>query len=243
MGIKLNSSWLASVTGIAKDLVSLLRDGAIFLLAVLLVVFPAKINSILSSAGFQEGSVAGFKWEHFKESNNQTLGETKVTIATLQEKYNEVYKALIDAKGKLNDAKLLKLIAKFEEDNDSLKINTKNVQAKVTETINANIALVEKGQTSKVKRYYIIAMTSADSEDVDAEIKRVKRKVGDSFDKDFPNIKVYAPQGNPLYTLLISGKSLPYEEASNLKERAIKANFSKDTWLWQSNVEYFDDLK
>ena len=47
---------------IGKDLFSLLRDGSLFLLALLLLFFPARLNSVLVSAGFEEGSIVGFKW-------------------------------------------------------------------------------------------------------------------------------------------------------------------------------------
>ena len=35
-----HETWVTKVISVGKDLVSLLRDGALFLLAVLLIVFP-----------------------------------------------------------------------------------------------------------------------------------------------------------------------------------------------------------
>jgi hypothetical protein len=93
-------------------------------------------------------------------------------------------------------------------------------------------------QAYKEKLYYVIAMTSAKRDDILTEVNRVRKNVGAAFDKEFPSIEIYAPEGG-LYTLLISGKSLPYSQANQLKQRAIAAGFSKDTWLWQSSVDYF----
>lgn len=88
--------------------------------------------------------------------------------------------------------------------------------------------------------YYVIAMTSAARKDIFSEIDRVKKMVGESFSPSFPNIEAYAPE-DALYTLLISGQRLPYTQANELKQRAISAGFSKETWLWQSDVEYFNE--
>jgi hypothetical protein len=48
---------------LGKDAVALFRDGSLLILAVLLVVFPRKFNRILVDAGFEEGSVVGFRWK------------------------------------------------------------------------------------------------------------------------------------------------------------------------------------
>jgi hypothetical protein len=85
-------------------------------------------------------------------------------------------------------------------------------------------------QTSQEKLFYVIAMTSSRREDIANEISRVKRNIGAIFDTKFPDVEIYAPAGGGgLYTLLISGKSLPYAQANELKQSAIGAGFSKDT--------------
>jgi hypothetical protein len=94
-------------------------------------------------------------------------------------------------------------------------------------------------QTSESKLYYVIGMTSSSRSDIEAEIARVRTKIGATFDTAFPDIKIYAPAGGGLYTLLLRAQGLPYREASDLKRRAIAAGFSTETWLWQSDVPYF----
>jgi hypothetical protein len=145
---KLDSSWIATATAIAKDLVSLLRDGALFLLAVLLVIFPAQFNSILVEAGFEEGSVVGFKWKSKLIESNRALEDAQLTISKLQGKNDELLKALSEANEVSNDPKSLKRLATLEDENKALKTATQNVQARVTETIESNVPLVEKALSS-----------------------------------------------------------------------------------------------
>lgn len=95
-------------------------------------------------------------------------------------------------------------------------------------------------RSSKETYYYVIAMTSAVRKDIFSEIDRIKMKVGEGFSQNFPNIEAYAPEGG-LFTLLISGQRSPYAQANELKQRAISAGFNKETWLWQSDVLYFNE--
>lgn len=113
-----------------------------------------------------------------------------------------------------------------------------------TNTQKTEISKKVAGETAKdvykdkEKLYYVIAMTSSTRDDIENEIIRVKKKVGTTFEEQFPDIETFAPEGG-LWTLLISGKSLPFPQANELKQRAIKAGFNGDTWLWQSSVDYF----
>jgi hypothetical protein len=52
-------SWPTAAVSLGKDLVSLLRDGALFVLAVLLVAFPTQFNTILAPGSFRR--FVGFK--------------------------------------------------------------------------------------------------------------------------------------------------------------------------------------
>ncbi|MGE6105594.1 hypothetical protein ACLHZT_18585 [Aeromonas veronii] len=142
-----NKSSLASSIGIGKDLVALLRDGAILILAVLLVAFPVQFNSILVNAGFEEGSIVGFKWKKGLVQSNNALQDAQNTISKLQGENDNLLKALNDAKLKLNDPSLLEKFAALEAENMKLKAATTVVQSTVTETIAANAPLVEKVRT------------------------------------------------------------------------------------------------
>ena len=150
---KVNESWIS----LGKDLVSLLRDGALFVLAVLLVAFPVQFNSILVDAGFKEGSLAGFKWQPFVKSN-QALVEAQAKISELQRENNEQAKALAEARALLTDSALKQRIAKLEENNIALKESTGLVQSSVAQTIKTNDTLIEKAQPSRNKSDYLVGL-------------------------------------------------------------------------------------
>ena len=138
----------AGVVSLGKDIVALLRDAALFLLAVLLVAFPRQFNSILVSAGFEEGSLVGFKWKSGLVESNKALEDASATIARLQAKNDELAKALSDANAKLNDPEFVQRIARLEQENRRLKESAQQVQATVSQTIESNAPLVAKASVS-----------------------------------------------------------------------------------------------
>ncbi len=75
---------------LAKDLLVLFRDGAIIILAVLLIAFPLKFNSILVEAGFEEGSIVGFKWKSKLLESNETLEKANLSLVALEEENSQL---------------------------------------------------------------------------------------------------------------------------------------------------------
>jgi hypothetical protein len=243
---------IASIASIAKDIVALLRDSTIFLLAVLLLAFPSRLNTMLVDAGFEEGSIVGFRWKSKLVTTNQDLQSAQQQISSLQKRNDELTGLLSDANVKAADPGLKERLAQLEADNDRLNKQSLALQTNIPTTIDSNIPLIERAtasadstNTATDKRYYVIALTSARREDIDNEIRNVRERVskaGGSFETMFPDIQAYAPTGG-LYTLLINGRSLPFTQASRLKKTAIAAGFSASTWLWQSDVGYFADKR
>ncbi|MFZ5505554.1 MAG: hypothetical protein ACOY7P_08700 [Pseudomonadota bacterium] len=99
-----------------------------------------------------------------------------------------------------------------------------------------------QGVPNSEKLYYVIALTTTTRESAEAEIRRVGSKLGPSFEARFPSIEVYGPSGGP-YTVLLSREALPFAAATRKKQEAVAAGFSKETWLWQSGVSYFDEKR
>lgn len=139
---------LTAFVSLGKDLVSLLRDAAIFLLALLLIAFPGQLNSILVNAGFEEGSVVGFKWKSKLVESDKALKDAQVTISDLQAKNDELVKALEDTNAKLKDPKLMERAEKLQDENSKLKNATLQVQTTVSNAIESNIPLVAKALSS-----------------------------------------------------------------------------------------------
>jgi hypothetical protein len=145
---KAEQSRLTTSVSIGKDLVSLLRDLAIFVLALLLIAFPIQFNSILVHAGFEEGSLVGFKWKSTLVESDKALKDAQATISDLQAKNDELVKALADTNAKLKDPTLMARAEKLQEENSRLNDATRQVQTTVSNAIESNIPLVAKALSS-----------------------------------------------------------------------------------------------
>jgi hypothetical protein len=145
---KAEQSWLTTSISVGKDLVSLLRDSAIFVLALLLIAFPIQFNSILVSAGFEEGSLVGFKWKAKLVESDKALKDAQASISDLQTKNDELVKALADTNAKLKDPTLVERVEKLQDENSRLREATRQVQTTVSNAIESNIPLVAKALSS-----------------------------------------------------------------------------------------------
>ena len=125
-----------------KDLVALLRDAALFVLAVLLVLFPGQFNSILVNAGFKEGSIAGFKWESKLVATDQQLKNTSDRIAVLQEENSKLLVALRDANSKAKDPELLRRYEELDATNKRVEQQPEKLQKEVSTTLKSNLPFV-----------------------------------------------------------------------------------------------------
>ena len=133
---------------IGKDLVALLRDGTLVILALLLLLFPGKFNDLLVRAGFEEGSIVGFKWKANLIDANDALKNAQVTISDLKAQLDKANKALIEVQRKIDDPELQTSIMQLKAENTRLEAATRQVEASVKATIASNEPLVEKAQAS-----------------------------------------------------------------------------------------------
>lgn len=131
-----------------KDLVALVRDTFLLALVVLLLAFPTTFNSLLVSAGFEEGSIVGFKWKAKLVESDQALKEAQANITDLTTQNEKLSKALADAQAKSNDPSEKLLLTEIEEENKKIKLASAKVEANVQVTIASSAALVEQAQTS-----------------------------------------------------------------------------------------------
>jgi hypothetical protein len=187
---KKNAS-ISGAVGIWKDVVSSLRDSALLLLALLLLAFPTSLNSTLVKAGFEEGSCVGFKWKSKLVESDAALKEARATIADLQNKNNEMAKALAEANTKVNDPSLNERITKLEAENKQLKNSTQKVQDSVSSTIASNAPLVDKVLSStSVNKWGVVFSGDATLEGARYEVDTVAPKLG------LQNPYIYLRQGS-----------------------------------------------
>ena len=163
-----------------KDLVALLRDSALFILALLLLVFPASFNTLLTKAGFEEGSLVGFKWKSKLVESDAALKEARAAITDLKGQLDKTSQALADAQTKLNEPDLKEKLAKLQEENKQLNASSSKVESSVSNTIAANAQLVEKAQTSVSNSgtWGVIFSGDATIEDAKYEAQTVAPKYG-----------------------------------------------------------------
>jgi hypothetical protein len=139
---------VSTVVSVGKDSVSLLRDLFLFLLAMLLLVFPTRFNDVLTKAGFEEGSIVGLKWRAKLLDSNNALNEAHATITDLQAQLQETTQALKEAQAKPNDPNLNNKISQLEQKNVELNAATASVANTVANTLTANEQFVERAQNT-----------------------------------------------------------------------------------------------
>src|SRR5262249_13164998 len=132
-----------------KDIFALLRDSSLFAVALLLLVFPATFNAILTNAGFEEGSLAGLKWKRQFFDTDTALRTAQDTITSLQTKNAELLKALAEAEARAGDSKQREELARLQLDSKKTAEAAKQVQASVTATLATNDPLIEKARLAK----------------------------------------------------------------------------------------------
>jgi hypothetical protein len=197
-----------------KDLVSLLRDSSLLVLAILLILFPSTLSAILAKAGFVEGSVAGFKWKANLVASDAALKEAQVTITDLQKKNDQFSKALLEAQTKINDPSLKEDISKLEEENRRLRTSTKAAQALILNTIGSNAALVDKElSATNIQRWGIIFGGDFQLIDAEYEANVIAPKL------DIPNVGIFFRQGSFRSISLVESQELAQEVLLKAKSR------------------------
>lgn len=141
------SSFPSAAVSVGKDLVALLRDSLLFALA-LLLLFPKTFNTMLVEAGFEEGSVVGFRWKSKLVESDAALQQALTTIADLRRKNDELTNTLTEANEGLGDPLLRNRVADIERENLTLKADAERVQATVAQTLETNEAFVRKARAS-----------------------------------------------------------------------------------------------
>lgn len=142
---------VSELVSTGRELVAILRDAMLLLMAVLLLAWPQTIKSVLVDAGFKKGSIAGLEWEANLTQSDETLVKAQSTIADLIDQNNKLNKALSEMKSQIGNAEVNANIAKLEQLNTQLVANTAKVQVSVAANISANAPLVQEIQTSTDK--------------------------------------------------------------------------------------------
>jgi Sec-independent protein translocase protein TatA len=133
---------------IAKDVFALLRDGSLFLLAILLLFFPTKLNNVLTSAGFEEGSIVGFKWKARLVETDDALKSANVTIESLRAQLKQANDTLAAANAAVPSGELKERIQRVEQAGRDVAASSDGATDAARTTIAANAPLVDRVQQS-----------------------------------------------------------------------------------------------
>lgn len=203
----------SELISVGKDTVSLLRDASLFVLAVLLIIFPTRLNSILVSAGFEEGSVVGFKWKKSLVVSDAALKEAQATITALQQKNDQITKALVETQTKLNDPALKANILKLEEENKRLNASTQAVQASVSNTIDSNATLVDRALSTTDVRWGVVFGGDPRLKDAEYETKVIAPQLG------IPNASIFFRQNSFRSVSRVKNQELAKEVLRKAQQR------------------------
>lgn len=178
--------WMA----IGKDLFALLRDGALFVLAVLLLFFPQSLNDVLTNAGFEEGSIVGFKWKARLVESNDALTTAKATIESLQLQLKHSNDALAAATSAVPSGELRTRIESVERSGRQLEERSAGASEMVGSTISANAPLVERAQAASAGAGAQVVVMGSDRtlEAARDEVRRANRA-------GIENVSVYLRNG------------------------------------------------
>lgn len=133
---------------LGKDTVGLLRDAALLVLVILLLIFPASLNDVLVRAGFEEGSLAGFKWKKQLVQSDKALVDANATISDLKSQLEKTSNALSEAQARIDDQGLRASLSKLATENQQVGDASAKVQASAQSTIASGASLVDKAQAA-----------------------------------------------------------------------------------------------
>ncbi|MEO6455480.1 MAG: hypothetical protein ABIN97_15480 [Ginsengibacter sp.] len=182
----------SGIITLGKDLVALLRDTFLFILVMMLLFLPEKLNKTLVRAGFKEGSIAGFKWEAGIAQYDVNLKESQAAINDLKAQLDSTSRVLAEAQSKITDPALKQKLEKVEEENKVVKASSAKIQASARTTISNNMALVEKAQVaiSTDDKWGVVFSGDTNLKLAQYEIGLAKRKY------NIPDAVIYFRQGS-----------------------------------------------
>lgn len=204
-----------SSISVGKDIIALVRDMTIIVVTLLLLLWPNKINDILVAAGFEEGSLAGFKWKAGLADYDAALKESQANNDMLKNQLDSVSVLLAEAQKNVTNPQLKNKIKEQTVKKERLNEMFLNSKLVVDRTIKANASLVKKAQIS----------VNADNSwgivyGADATLKEAQYEVGTIAKKyKIPNASIYFKQGLYRSVSVVSDRDEAEEVLANARKR------------------------
>lgn len=201
-----------------KDGITIARDAILLCLLLLLLVWPTKFNDLLVSAGFEEGSIVGFKWKAKLSEFDVALKEAQVTISNLSDQNKKLLAALPPGANVTNQD--------LVERNAQLTQSVKSVEANAQATIESGAVLVEKAHLAISNNIVWGVVFGGDEtlESANYEVNTIANKL------NIPNASVYLR--NKSYRSVSTTKSREEAEAILYKAK----NRRNDSYIVNMNT-------
>lgn len=183
---------VSELVSIGKELVAMLRDAMLLVMAILLLVWPKVIKNVLVDAGVKKGNFAGMEWEANFSQSDENLVKSQSTIADLIEQNGKLSKALSEVKAQISNTEVKADIAKLEQINTRLIANATKAQVSAAANILANAPLVQEIQvsTDKSTTWGVVYGGDQKLDSAEYEIKTTAPKFG------LTNVAIYYRQGS-----------------------------------------------
>jgi hypothetical protein len=98
-----DSSGVASVSSVVKDVISTLRDSVVFLVFLLLLLAPGTIKQRLHAAGFTKGNIAGFEWQAELEKAAEQTKSAGESVEEVAKNYDELLARIAELEKKVTN--------------------------------------------------------------------------------------------------------------------------------------------
>lgn len=135
-----------NVISSGKDLLALLRDLFIFMLALCFLIYPAMLNDRLQKAGFESGDFLGLKWKNSLSSTYSALNDAKALNNTLQLQNDSLVHFINTLKADSMSPHVVQQITDINKWNTKINDSSKKQRSNINNVVAANAALIKTAQ-------------------------------------------------------------------------------------------------
>jgi hypothetical protein len=170
----------ASRLAVAKDIFNLLRDASLFVIVVMLLVFPKSFNTILTNAGFEEGRFLELKWKAQLISTNTDVQIANETIGKLNSINSDLRRALSQQSGAGGNKETVDLTAESQRVSEQVE----KVQNSLALTLQNNAPLVERAiqsQAASEPTWVVVVANVANKGDAENFVHSASKQIAEAF--------------------------------------------------------------
>ncbi len=194
-----------------KEIIAILKDVLIFLLIMLILIFPSKFKDYLLAAGVTKVNWGGVEWQPSLASSDLNLKDAKLTIGDLSHRLDSSNRLLIRIKDFIPNGPMKAEIVSANSKNVSTLSEIKNVQSAIQHTISSNAVIVNKVQ-DELNNGGVWGVVFAS----DASIEAAQDEIRYAKSHNIPNTSIYLRHGSYASVSVVNTK----DEANQVLKKA-----------------------